>query len=120
MARVTGDLGEAPSWRSVCGVSTTSWGEAFVALVCIEQPHLKVSLLWRSGALSHRTSPTEISTRKSVNFGINLRLPRASVISIPELFTYALYLVIAIVLEVIYILLSHKLLVLLSISCWCT
>ena len=108
MARVTGDLGEAPSWRSVCGVSTASWGEAFVALVCIEQPHLKVSLLWRSGALSHRTSPTEISTRKSVNFGINHRLPRASVISIPELFTYAIYLVIAIVLEVIYILLSHS------------
>ena len=100
MARVTGDLGEAPSWRSVCGVSTASWGEAFVALVCIEQPHLKVSLLWRSGALSHRTSPTEI---RSVNFGINHRLPRASVISIPELFTYALYFVIAIVLEVIYL-----------------
>ena len=32
--------------------------------------------------------------------------PRASVISIPELFTYALYIVIAFVLEVIYILLS--------------
>ena len=29
--------------------------------------------------------------------------PRASVISIPELFTYALYFVIAIVLEVIYL-----------------
>ena len=87
----------------MCGVSTTSWGEAFVALVCIEQPHLKVSLLWRSGALSHRTSPTEISTRKSVNFGLNLRLPCDSVISIPELFTYALYFVIAFVLEVIYL-----------------
>ena len=108
MARVTGDLGEAPSWRSVCGVSTASWGEAFVALVCIEQPHLKVSLLWRSGALSHRTSPTEISTRKSLNFRINHRLPRASVISILELFTYAIYFVIAFVLEVIYILLSHS------------
>ena len=103
MARVTGDLGEAPSWRSVCGVSTASWGEAFVALVCIEQPHLKVSLLWRSGALSNRTSPTEISTRKSVNFGLHRCLRVTSVIPIPELFTYALYFVIAIVLEVIYL-----------------
>ena len=45
--------------------------------------------------------------------------PRASVISIPELFTYATYIVIAFVLEVFYIA-STLLLVLLSISCWCT
>ena len=43
---------------------------------------------------------TEISTRKSVNFGIKSSSPRASVISIPELLTYALYFVIAFVLEV--------------------
>ena len=42
-----------------------------------------------------------------------------SVISIPELFTYALYIVIAFVLEVFYIAIT-LLLVLLSISCWCT
>src|SRR3954470_17215669 len=35
-----------------------------------------------------------------------LSFPRASIISIPELFTYALYIVIAFVLEVIYLLLS--------------
>jgi hypothetical protein len=45
--------------------------------------------------------------------------PRASVISIPELFTYALYIVIALVLEVIYLAIT-LLLVLVSISCWCT
>ena len=45
--------------------------------------------------------------------------PRASVISIPELFSHALYIVIAFVLEVFY--LAFTLLhVLLSISCWCT
>ena len=87
--------------------------------VCGVLPHLEVKPLWRwcaschpsqgeascgvREALSHRTSPTEISTRKSVNFGINHRLPRASIISIPKLFTYALYFVIAFVLEVIYL-----------------
>ena len=45
--------------------------------------------------------------------------PRASVISIPELFTYAIYIVIVIVLDVIYIAIT-LLFVLLSISCWCT
>jgi hypothetical protein len=45
--------------------------------------------------------------------------PRALVIPIPELFTYALYIVIAFVLEVIYPTIT-LLLVLLSISCWCT
>ena len=92
-----------PLWRSVCGVL----------------PHLEVRPLWRwcaschpsqgetscgaREALSHRTSPMEISTRKSVNFGIKSSSPRVSVISIPELFTYALYFVIAFVLEVIYL-----------------
>jgi hypothetical protein len=45
--------------------------------------------------------------------------PRASVIPIPTIFTYALYIVIAFVLEVIYLAIT-LLLVLLSISCWCT
>jgi hypothetical protein len=44
---------------------------------------------------------------------------RALVIPIPELFTYVLYIVIAFVLEVIYLAIT-LLLVLLSISCWCT
>jgi hypothetical protein len=45
--------------------------------------------------------------------------PHASVIPIPELFTYAVYIVIAFVLEVIYLAIT-LLLVLLRISCWCT
>ena len=45
--------------------------------------------------------------------------PRASVISIPELFTYAIYIVIAFVLEVLLFAIT-LLLALLSISCWCT
>ena len=45
--------------------------------------------------------------------------PRASVISIPELFTYVIYIVIAFVLEVLYLAIT-LLLALLSISCWCT
>jgi hypothetical protein len=45
--------------------------------------------------------------------------PHTSVIPIPELFTYALYIVIAFMLEVIYLAIT-LLLVLLSISCWCT
>jgi hypothetical protein len=44
--------------------------------------------------------------------------PRTSVIPMPELFTYALYIVIAFVLEVIYLTIT-LLLVFLSISCWC-
>ena len=45
--------------------------------------------------------------------------PRASVISILEPFTYAIYIAIAFVLDVIYIAIT-LLLALLSISCWCT
>ena len=43
----------------------------------------------------------------------------ASVISIPDLFTYALYIVITFVLEVLYLAIT-LLLALLSISFWCT
>jgi hypothetical protein len=45
--------------------------------------------------------------------------PRASVIPIPEIFNYALYIVIAFMLKVIYLAIT-LLLVLLSISCCCT
>jgi hypothetical protein len=44
---------------------------------------------------------------------------RTSVIPIPELFTYALYIMIGFMLEVIYLAIT-LLLVLLSISYWCT
>src|SRR3954470_22630626 len=53
--------------------------------------------------------PPPLQTRRTPcweEFGKISVSPRASVISIPELFTYALYIVIAFVLEVIYILLS--------------
>ena len=43
----------------------------------------------------------------------------ALVISIPNLFTYAIYIVIAFVLEVLYLAIT-LLLSLLNISCWCT
>ena len=45
--------------------------------------------------------------------------PRASIIFIPKLFTYAIYIVIAFVLEVLYLAIT-LLLALLGISCWCT
>jgi hypothetical protein len=45
--------------------------------------------------------------------------PRASIIPIPVLFTYALYIVLAFVLEVIFLAIT-LLPVLLSISCWYT
>ena len=55
------------------------------------------------GALCLHTTPTESSIRKGVNFGIHRRLRVPSVIPILELFTNALYFVIAFVLEVIYL-----------------
>jgi hypothetical protein len=45
--------------------------------------------------------------------------PRASIIPIPKLFTYAIYIVIAFVLEFIHLAIT-LLLILLSISYWCT
>jgi hypothetical protein len=59
-------------------------------------------------ALCLHTAPTEISTRKGVYFGIHhcLRVPRLFLY--PGSFTYAIYFVIAFVLEVIYILLSYS------------
>ena len=80
------------------------------------------------GGHSHLSNETY--SPKKEELGNTSSSPRASVISIPELFTYALYIVIAFVLEVIYIVIAFVLeiiylvitllLVLLSISCWCT
>jgi hypothetical protein len=61
----------------------------------------------------------ETYSPKKEELGNTSSSPCASVISIHELFTYALYIVIAFVLEVFYIAFT-LLLVLLSISCWCT
>ena len=56
---------------------------------------------------------------KKEELGNTSSSPRVSVISIPELFTYALYIVIAFVLAVLYLSIT-LLLVFPSISCWCT
>ena len=79
------------------------------------EPVVALSLAcWQSSHLSN-----EMYSRKKEKLGNTSSSPRASVISIPELFTYALYFVIAFVLEVLYLAIT-LLLVLLSISCWCT
>ena len=61
----------------------------------------------------------ETYSPKKEELGNTSSSPRASVISIPELFTYALYIVIDFVLEAIYLAIT-LLLVLLSISYSCT
>jgi hypothetical protein len=59
------------------------------------------------GALCLHTTPTEISTRKGVNFGIHHCLCAPRLFLYPSSFTYAIYFVIAFVLEVIYISCYH-------------
>jgi hypothetical protein len=66
-----------------------------------------VSLHGVWGALCLHTAQTKISTRKGVNFGIHHCLRVARLFLYPRSFTYEIYFVIAIVLQVIYILLSH-------------
>ena len=61
----------------------------------------------------------ETYSTKKEELGNTSSSSRASAISIPELFTYAFYIVIAFVLEVLYLAIT-LLLVFLSISCWCT
>ena len=68
-------------------------------------------------ASSHPSNETYSLNKEEL--GNTSSSPRASVISIPELFTYAIYIVIAFVLEVLYLAIT-LLFVLLSISCWCT
>ena len=68
------------------------------------------SWVWYSHPSNETYSP------KKEELGNTSSSPRASVITIPELFTYALYIVIAFVLEVLYLAIT-LLLVFLSISC---
>ena len=56
---------------------------------------------WKGIVLPHRSNETYSCDKEEL--GNTSSSPRASVISIPELFTYALYFVIAFVLEVIYL-----------------
>jgi hypothetical protein len=64
-------------------------------------------------AIPHPSNETYSLSREEL--GNTSSSPRASIISIPKLFTYALYIMIAFVLEVIYLAIT-LLLVLLSIS----
>jgi hypothetical protein len=84
-----------------------------------ELDEITVSLRGVWGALCLHTAPTEISTCKGVNFGIHHRLRVPRLFLHPSSFTYAIYFVIATVLEVIYHAIT-QLLILFSISCWCT
>ena len=63
---------------------------------------------------SHPSNETYSLNKEEL--GNTSSFPRASVISIPALFTYAIYIVIAFVLEVLYLAIT-LLFVLLSISC---
>jgi hypothetical protein len=64
---------------------------------------IMVSLHGVWGALCLHTTPTEISTRKGVNFGIHRCFRVRWLFLYPGSFTYAIYFVIAFMLEVIYI-----------------
>ena len=66
-------------------------------------------------ASSHPSNETYSLNKEE--FGNTSSSPHDSVISIPELFTYAIYIVITFVLEVLYLAIT-LLLALLSISCW--
>ena len=68
-------------------------------------------------ASSHPSNETYSINKEEI--GNTSSSPGALVISIPELFTYAIYIVIPFVLEVLYLDIT-LLLALLSISCWCT
>jgi hypothetical protein len=69
---------------------------------------ITVSLRGVWEALCLHTAPTKISIRKGVNFGIHHRHRVPRLFLYPRSFTYTIYFVIAIVLEVLYILLSHS------------
>ena len=79
----------------------------------------KVKPLWLLNHCVGSHLSNETYSLNKEELGNTSSSPRASVISIPGLFTYALYIVIVFVLEVFYIAIT-LLLVLLSISCWCT
>jgi hypothetical protein len=71
----------------------------------LEENTVSLRGIWR--ALCLHTAPTEIYIHKGVNFGMHHRLCVPQLFIYPNSFTYAIYFVIAFVLEVIY----HKLLV---------
>jgi hypothetical protein len=113
-----------PQWRFLgslqlsCGDCSKLCAGSVTALKCpivigssilvggLEEITVSLRGVW--GALCLHTAPTEISIHKSVNFGIYLHLCMPRLFLYPISFTYAIYFVIAIVLEVLYILLSHS------------
>jgi hypothetical protein len=58
---------------------------------------------WHLGSLVLHTTPKEISICMGMNFGIHHRLYVPLLFLYPRSFTYAIYFVIAFVLEVIYL-----------------
>ena len=98
------------------GVHSGRWTRTFVVEFIGEEGESFVASS-KHVVVAH-TSPTR-RTPFVVEFGNTYASPHASVIPIPELFTYALYFVIAIVLEVLYLAIP-LLFVLHSLSCWCT
>jgi hypothetical protein len=69
---------------------------------------ITVSLCGVWGALCLHNALTEISICKGVNFAIHHRLCVPRLFIYLSSFTYAIYFVIAIMLEVLYILISHS------------
>ena len=88
-------------------------------LLCCGSSEKKVKLLWLLNHCVGSHLSNETYSLNEEELGNTSSSPRASVISIPELFTYAHYSVIAFELEVSYLAIT-SLLDLLSISCWCT
>jgi hypothetical protein len=77
---------------------------SFILVGGLEEITVSLRGIW--GALCLHTAPMEISTRKGVNFGIHRCLCVPRLFLYPSSFTYAIYFVIAFVLEVIYIYLA--------------
>ena len=87
--------------------------------VSIEPPHLEVSHLWRSKYIAPPHLSNGDVAYLEVKFGKQIIVSASIGYLSTEPFTYAIYIVIAFVLEVLYLAIT-LLLVLLSIGCWCT
>jgi hypothetical protein len=81
---------------------------SYILVEGLKEITVSLHSIW--GALCLHTAPTEISTHKGVNFGIYHRLRMPCLFLYPSSFTYVIYFVIAIVLEVIYIYIDADLL----------
>ena len=84
---------------SLSGSRISLWWER------LEENTVALVAFW--SALCLHTAPTESSTRKGVNFRIHRRLLVHRLLLNPSFFTYALYIVIAFMLDVLYIVCYH-------------